>query len=287
MSNEILLVPHKLSSDYKVWVFIADLHSGSLNGINPEPRNSYQDELLKRYQDAILWTGPPPDVVVAVGDVTEGVDPRWLPELGDEGGETKLVKQFAPAAKLLSMWKAKEEYIIVTGTKAHSGVGSQNFEPAVATALERTVFEQTGDLPKVSVRRKLKTTINDWFLLEARHFIGRSVIPHGRATAPLRSQMWNVMNAAIRSYEEEKPAHYPQLIVFGHTHYYMYAENAWGSTMILPCWKAAGDAYGDELMDGHIDLGIVKVIVGPSKEVGWAKAPRLYSASVVSRTESR
>ena len=287
MSNEILLVPHKLPDDWQVWCLLADLHCGSPNGLNPQPESELQEKLLRRYEDAILWFGPPPDVVVAVGDVTEGIDPRWLAELGAPGGETSYPKQFVQSAEILSMWKAKREYILVSGTQAHSGVSHQSFEPAVATALQAVIYQQSGDMPQVSVRRKLKTTINDWFFLEARHFINRSVIFHGRNTAPARSQMWNILNSALSAYEKGRPIRWPDLLVFGHTHYYTYQENPWVATKILPSWKASGDKYGDELMDGHIDLGVFKLVVGPTKEESWGKSVRIYQASLVDRVESR
>jgi hypothetical protein len=184
------------------------------------------------------------------------------------------------------MWKAKKEYIFVTGTRSHSGIDYQNFEGVLSELVDLQQYRQTGAGIKTSVRRKLKTKINDWFYFEARHFIGRSIIPHGRSTSHKRSQMWNVMNAALKSREEEETADWPHLLAFGHTHYYDYSENAWGGSVILPCWKAAGDVYGDEIMDGHIDLGVFKLIVGPEEDQ-WGFAKRIYNASVVSRVESR
>ena len=294
MSNDLILLPHKLPEDWKTWAITADLQCGLHVGLSPEPKNIIQERLLRRWEDAIAWFGRKPNVLLVVGDITQGVDPRWLANLNNEdlftgvtGGDTQVPEQIQKAARLLAMWDAVDEYILVTGTRSHSTVAYQNLEPLVATALEAEIFKTSGKIPKVSVRRKLKTKINDWFILEARHFIGRSVIPHGRSTAPTRSQMWNVLNAAIKSYEEEKPIEYPQILIFAHVHYYNYTENAWGATLICPSWQALGDPYGDEMMDGHVDLGVVKLVVGPDKESSWGKATRLYSASLISRMESR
>ena len=95
------------------------------------------------------------------------------------------------------------------------------------------------------------------------------------------------MNAALSSYQEEKPVKYPDLLVFGHTHYYQKTENAWGDTVILPSWKAIGDKFGDEICDGHIDIGLGASFHSDEDIKRWHWDKRLYLANVVTRTESR
>jgi hypothetical protein len=263
------------------WAWMADTHSGSPVGLTPYPNNPIQRELYLKYEDAIKWFGEAPDVVVAVGDITEGVDPKLDVE------DMKIVSQFEKSAELLAKWKAKKEYILVRGTRVHVSVQFQELEEIATAIIKNKCQEKYGIIPKVTIHSKLKTTINNWFLVEARHFIGASVIPHGRSTAPMRSQMWNILNAALKSYEDEAPVHWPQLLVFAHTHYYNYTDNAWGATMILPAWKALGDKFGDEICDGHVDLGIVKTIIEGEDTKKWTKDVRLYNAGVVSRTEHR
>lgn len=294
MSNDLLLLPDSLPEEWKTWAITADLQTGLHVGLSPHPENTVQEKLLRRWEDAIAWFGRKPNVLLCVGDVTQGVDPRWLANLNNEemycgvgGGDTQVPKQIQKAGKLLAMWEAVDEYILITGTRSHSQVSYQNLEPLVATAIESEVFKASGRMVKVSVRRKLRTYINNWFHLEARHFINSSIIMHGRSTAPMRSQMWNVLNAALKSYDHEEPARYPHLLVFAHTHYYNYTENAWGATLICPCWQALGDPYGDEMMDGHVDLGVVKLVVGPEEHKVWGKSTKLYPATVASNLESR
>lgn len=274
----------QIPTDWKHWVWIADIHSGATTGLTPSPNNVFQEALLERYKDAIEWNNNnfrEPDVVVVVGDPTEGVDPKL------DVDNPLIISQYQQSADLISMWNAKEEYIIITGTKVHTHLQHQELEEVLKDKIQLTSLKKYNNSTKVSVRRKLKTTINEWFLTEARHFVSRSIIPHGRATAPMRSQMWNVMNSALDSYLSEQPAHYPQLLVFGHTHYYQRTDNAWGSTCILPSWKAIGDKYGDEICDGHIDVGCVVTQFSGEDEKRWNFEKRLYQANVVSRTESR
>jgi hypothetical protein len=274
----------KVPVDWKHWVWIADLHTGSPVGLTPDPNNPFQTALLDRYIDAINWFQTnyrKPDVVVVVGDPTEGVDRKL------DVDDPDIVSQQKKSAEVICMQEAQEEYIIITGTKVHTHLEDQEIEENLADKIKLKSLELYGHVPKVTVRRKLKTTINGWFTAEARHFISRSIIPHGRATAQIRTQMWNIMNAALAASVSDEPIEYPDLLVFGHTHYYQEAANAWGRTVILPSWKAIGDKFGDEICDGHIDVGLVGTFFSNEDEKQWHMKERLYLASVVSRTESR
>ena len=275
-----LIIP----KDWQHWTWLADLHTGSPVGLTPTPNNPFQVALLDRYIDSINWSHTnyrKPDVVVVVGDPTEGVDRKL------DVDDPSIVSQQQNSAELICMQEAQKEYIIITGTKIHTHLQDQQLEENLADKIRLKSFELYGFIPRVTVRRKLKTMINDWFLVEARHFISRSIIPHGRATAQIRAQMWNVMNAALASFLQDEPIKYPDLLVFGHTHYYQEAANAWGKTVILPAWKAIGDKFGDEICDGSINIGTVITCHSDKDEKRWFMDERLYLANVVSRTESR
>jgi hypothetical protein len=188
---------------------------------------------------------------------------------------------------MLVLWKPMREYILIRGTPFHVAVDNQEMEEVAASVIRQRHWELYKEDIKVSVYSRLETYINDWFLLDARHKIGKSVVPYGRNTAPVRNQTWGVLNAALKSRRGEKPASWPHLKVFAHVHYYTYSENAWGAVLVLPAWQATGDKYGEEQCDGHVDVGVVKLIVGDTEEEGWTKQVRLYDASVVSRTGQR
>ena len=89
--------------------------------------------------------------------------------------------------------------------------------------------------------------------------------------------MWEVLNA----YQTGDKA--ADLSVFAHVHYYDLHQNAFGTTMILPCFQAQGTPYGDEKCDGHIDIGMIQIIVGTSVNDGWTWSKQLYSAKVKSK----
>jgi len=240
-----------------------------------------QEALLKHYKTALKWQGEP-DVVMHNGDGWDGKDYK-----GGDVTTDDMVDQAMDCADLIVMQKPKKEVILVTGTQYHVQHKNQQFERVCVERIKSQMQILHGRKIRVSVRRKLKTTINKWFMLEARHNIGGSAISHGRATAPLRSQAWNVLNSALVAKDSGKAVKWPDLIVFGHRHYYMAAENAWGDVLVLPSWQALGGVYGDEICDGHVDLGLVKLTVGKDKDAGWKREKILFQAGVVPRLEAR
>ena len=275
-----LIIP----AHWQRWIWIADLHGGSPVGLTPYPTNEFQQALLKRYDDSIAWyyaNYGQPHVCVVVGDPTEGVDQKL--DIQDHS----IISQYQNAAEAICLWNASEEYIIITGTKVHTHLQHQQLEEILADKIKLVSQDWYGTTPIVSVRRKLKTRVNSWFEVQARHFISRSVIPHGRFTAPARSQMWEIMNSALRSFNKKEPAKWADLLMFGHAHYYTRTDNGYGETVILPSWKAIGDKFGDEICDGHIDIGCVGTFISDEDEKQWILRKRLYEASVISRTENR
>lgn len=267
------------------WCLLTDTHTGATTGLTPSPNNPIQEALLSRYYEKVEWflkTHGEPDVVLHLADAMDGTD-RKSGDIDDP----KMTNQAEGAAELIAMLQPKSEVILLRGTKYHTAVEIQEFEEHIDKCLRLIMYEDHDRKISVSIRSKLKTTINDWFMLEARHFIGSSIIPHGRATTPLREQMWNVMNAALEAHEKDKPVKWPDLMCFGHRHYYLYAENAWGAVMCVPGWQALGNKFGEEICSGHIGLGLVGLTIGDTKEEGWSFAKNLSLAGVIPRTESR
>ena len=226
--------------------------------------------------DSIVWFGDPPDVVIVTGDLSEGIDKKF------DVSNPMILSQMRMAAEAISLWCAKKEYILITGTVAHTTAQLQEMEEHAAAIIQ----SKQPDV-KVSIRRKLNTSINGWFNLQARHFIGGSAIPHGRATAPLRSQLWQDLNSFLKSTVNGTPARRTHLHIFGHVHYYTQIRNARGCVVTMPCWKALGDKFGEEICDGAVDMGTLKLIVGDTEEEGWSLSERLYLPGVISRMESR
>ena len=262
------------------WCLVADLHSGSPVGLTPTPTNPVQAGLLNRYIDAILWFGDRPDVLLCLGDPTEGVDPKL------DIDDYSIVSQFTKSAELLAMWKPKRKYVVITGTKTHTHVQNQELEGVLISMIKQKHWDLYREETEVEIFRKFNTWINGWFNLSCRHHINSSMIPHGRATAALRAKLWSILNAALKAQLEKTELSYPHLIVFGHTHYYMYVEDAWSAAMILGSWKGLGDKYGDEICTGSVQLSATKLTIHDTENEGWEQRTRRYYAGVVSRMEN-
>jgi len=249
-------------------VLTADWHVGSEAGLTASPRNSTQKALLAKFKECIKLYGNP-DILVINGDAVDG-DQR---KSGGAGlTESDIREQENDAIKLVKMWKPKEVFL-VSGTAYHVGIVSSEQKMA-DTLKEYCNIEAT-------YVRKLNLTINDWFKLQARHFIGSSNNPAGRATAAGRSNMWEILNAY---HTGDRAA---DLSVFAHVHYYDLHQNAFGTTMVLPCFQAQGTPFGDEKCDGHIDIGLVHLIVASTEKGGWEWSKQLYSARIKSRSLKR
>lgn len=250
-------------------ILLGDYHAGSVAGLTPRPTNAIQRGVLARYQDCIKTLGPRPDYLVANGDLVDGQQLRGR----DAGDSDWLETQMRDACQLLKMWQAREIFI-VSGTQYHVSAGTLDMEHVVASMLR-----EGGT--KAHFSRKLNLTLRGWFILQARHHIGSSGVPHGRFTSQNRSRVWGVLNAALDSKS------WPHLSVYSHVHYWTYSEDAWGAVMTLPAWQAVGSRYGSERCDGHCDIGAVELRVGKTQQEGWQWRKRLYQASVADRAVRR
>ena len=254
---------------------MADFHCGSTTGLTSEPTNEIQEKLLDTYQDCINKFGKKPNIVVLNGDGIDGDDLR-----GKDVSKNLVNEQVNDAAKLLLMWDAVDEYIIVSGTPYHTSVNGQPVDSFIEQSLSDQLRMLGNTTTKTTYTRKDKSIINGWFRLETRHKIGRSVIPHGKSTPQTRAKIWNVLNAALKG---DKWAH---LMVFAHVHYWNEQGDAFGKVISLPCWQAIGSRYGDEECDGHIDIGAVKLVIS-EEENKWQLTPLIYGASMTSRWKNR
>ena len=266
----------------QTWALVSDFHVGSHTALTTDPKNAIQKGVLERYKDAVAWMSGRPDVAVLNGDGIDGQDRR-----GRDIDMTDMFQQAEKAAELLFMQRAEKEYIVIAGTAYHEDADANQFSKAIVSHLRYLVAESKQTGVTVSWYRKLNTTINGWFRLEARHKISRSNIPHGKSTAQARAKIWNVLNAAQTAARTGKPIQWPHLIVFGHVHYWNRQEDSFGSVCSLPGWQAIGSRYGDEQCEGHCDLGMCKLVVHPTEDEGWELTPRLYLPAVVSRVEHR
>jgi hypothetical protein len=258
-------------------IAIADLHAGSSTALTVNPRNEIQEKVLTLYEETITHFGPEPDVVLVNGDAIQGCSTR--------NRDVKIAtatEQAVDAAQNIYKWKAKKEYIIIGGTGFHTESDGEDMDRFVCGELEKLLRADKNVTTKVTYYDKLKAVLNGWFRVEARHKIGASSIPHGRATSPMRSKMWNVLSAAAKA--GGGPVAMTHLFLFAHVHYYLRQEDDLGCVVILPCWQAIGNKYGSRECDGLITLGTTQLVVG---EDTWSLDTKRYSPAVVGRWENK
>jgi len=250
---------------------ISDTHCGSTTGLTLNPRNNIQESLLKVYQSDCDWLGKC-DILIHLGDIIDGEDLK-----SRDLTEDSLPHQVEDGVGIMLNIKAKE-YMLIAGTPYHVSQAAQMWDEMVINLL-------TAAKKKASYHTKLKLEVAGWFYLQARHKVGSSGIPHGRFTSPARSKTWDAVNAAIKSNATGETVRLANLLVFGHVHYWTYAEDAQGAACTMPCYQALGSKYGNLMCDGHVDLGCLKVEIGEKGEWSWEK--RIHQPSMVSRTVKR
>ena len=97
---------------------------------------------------------------------------------------------------------------------------------------------------------------HDWLDVEGvifdyKHFVSGSIIPHGRATALLRENLWNY----IWSSDGYQPD--ADVILRAHVHYHQSASDGKKLGVILPSLQGYGSKYGVRRQSGQINIGLV------------------------------
>jgi hypothetical protein len=122
-----------------------------------------------------------------------------------------------------------------------------------------------------------------------RHAVGRSVIPHGRHTAPARSALWGMLKAGVAAAQTGAYIRPPDLYCFAHCHYYQEAATSIGRVLTVPGWKAesavgAADMFGGKNFDDIINIGASKIII--ERGGGWDVKTMHWSAELAAKTEA-
>lgn len=194
-----------------------------------------QKDLYAEYISIVDRIGPPIDLLIANGDLVDGRGER---NGGTELTTNKVKEQSEMAIELLKVWEPRRA-VFLAGSAYHAGK-LEDFEAMIAAAFDA----------ELESHACVKITSEN-VVLDVKHKIGRSTIPHGRATAVLREKLWNVLQA-IR---EEAPL--ADLVVRSHVHYHIEINDADGIAMITPALQAARTHYGEREVSGTVDWGLI------------------------------
>jgi hypothetical protein len=179
-----------------------------------------------------------PDVLICNGDAIEGNQSR-------QGGAELITPdrsvQCDMAIEALSQWNAKKVFMTY-GTPYHVGQEAEDFERGIAKKL------------KAKIEGHLFLNI-EGVMFDIRHKVNTSAIPHGRATALLRSLMW----AVIKDAEHTAPK--VDVLIRSHAHYYVGVDLPRQKAFITPGLQLARGRFGARECDGSIWWGALRFTV--------------------------
>lgn len=100
-------------------------------------------------------------------------------------------------------------------------------------------------------------------VINYRHKVGRSSIPHGRGT-PLAKEAINGILWGARG-------EYPKADIYirSHVHYYCYIGEAGWVAMTTPALQGYGSKYGAREVTGTVDIGLVSFEIWDEEKWGW------------------
>ena len=195
----------------------------------------------------------PIDILIFNGDAIEGK--------GDKSGGTELlttdrVEQTDMATVVIEQVDAKETYMSY-GTPYHAG-RYEDWEDIVAANVGAA---KIGGEDSLSVG--WQDVPSDGLIINYRHHVGRSSIPHGKATPLLKQKLWN----GLWSLRGEYPL--ADVIVRSHVHYAFHTWEPGGSCFITPALCGYGSKFGARICLGEVHFGFMWLDVTSKKEWTW------------------
>lgn len=228
-------------------VVMSDRHSGSISGLTPPswdslgtmgPEYLHEYHRMRRavwdwFEQTVGGLGRV-DVVIDNGDLIDGKGGRsggteimWPDRQDQVEMATFTLKTLFPfATKFLSF-----------GTPYHTGE-EEDWERQVAANLGCQIGSED--------------TINiHGLLVNFKHQTSRSIIPHGRFTAPARDRLWNVLWAERGEYPKA------DVLVRSHVHYHNFCGELGWLAVTTPTLQGYGSKYGARRMTGVVDVGFL------------------------------
>ena len=239
---------------------IADLHSGHKVGFTPpryDFKTEFNEKLYEHRRMIYKWVHKeakkrgPYDAMIVNADCIDG--------RGEKSGGTELLTtdrlvQCKMAAEAIESFKVKKKFMTY-GTPYHTGE-LEDFEDIIA---DMVGAEKIGGEDNLDV---------NGCIVNYRHHIGRSSIPHGRHTAVAKEYLWNQMWALRGEYP------LANIILRSHVHYHSYAGGTGWVAMTTPALQNYGGKYGSRIMSGTVDIGFVVLHIKDKENWAW-EAPIL------------
>ena len=236
---------------------VSDFHCGHLVGLTPpgfdadrEPQRHREFYDMRR----TIWRWfkrtvsrlSPIDILIVNGDAIDGKGPA-------SGGTEQLYMdrkdQSDMATSIIKTIDAKK-IVMSYGTPYHSGK-DEDWEDIVAYNVGA---EKIGGEDVIDV---------SGLVINYRHHVGRSTIPHGRFTPIAKEMLWNLLWAERGEYPKA------DVLIRSHVHYHVAAQTSEWLAMTTPALQGYGTKYGGRRMSGTVDIGVVVFDVTSRGEYTW------------------
>jgi predicted phosphodiesterase len=236
-------------------VAIGDLHCGNRVGLTPpkyqrilagDKYGAIREETWSEYA-RMIDAQKPIDVLLVNGDAIDGCGWR---QGGTDVIEPDRLGQCEIASEAILYAEAKT-ILLTKGTFYHTG-HKEDFEDIISRSVKAR---------KISAEETFK--VNNT-VFNCKHHIGRSSIPHGRATPILRERLNNILWEEMGLYPKA------DIIIRSHTHYFVYAGGDTYLCINLPSLSGLGSKYGSRIPSEPVNFGIVFFTVSEDNySWGW------------------
>jgi hypothetical protein len=152
------------------------------------------------------------------------------------------------AVECLKITNAKE-YYLTYGTPYHTGA-IEDFEDNIAEKING----------KIDGHLFLK--ING-LILDVKHKVGSSSIPHGRHTSVAKEKLWNYVWADLDGQPNS------DIIIRSHVHYFSYCGDGKYLNIVTPSLQGFGSKYGVRQCSGVINIGFIYIDVYEDGSYDW------------------
>jgi len=223
-----------------------DMHCGHRTGLtHPKYQTGNRGDKYKNIREECwdFWQDgveslKPIDILIHNGDAVDGKAYR--------SGGTELThpdrgSQVDMAVKNIEI--AEPSHVVMThGTPYHTGA-IDDWESVVADRLS-----DRGTDTSISGQEWIDV---NGITFDIKHKVGSSTIPHGRATAIKKEQLWNLIWADVG----EQPK--ANIVLRNHVHFFDYTGNATYLAVVLPALQGQGTKFGSRQCSGIVDFGFV------------------------------
>ena len=229
-------------------VIISDLHSGHRGGLTPpdwqynlDSDNPDRAKWAKLQHTTWQWYADklaslqPIDTLIVNGDAIDG---KGQASGGSENITSDRNEQCEMAAVAICQAEANR-VMMIRGTPYHGGK-EENFEDLIAFNVGADSIENHGYYEIYGN------------VIDCKHKVGSSAIPHGRWTATARSALWNTLWA------ERGLVPHANIIVRSHVHYHIEGSDSqrrFFTTPALQSWTQ----YGGQQCESTIDYGLIEL----------------------------